>query len=66
MRNSGNVQGRIGRAARGRHRRTGIFQTLAGDQITRQWSALRNGLHDLFASAARQGQSLAIDGRNHR
>ena len=66
MRDRGQVQAGIGRAAGCRHHRGRIFQGFAGDEVARQRAAARQNFGDALARAFRQRAALGIDRGQHR
>ena len=59
--NGGDMQGHVGRATRRRHSRRGIFQALAGNEITRQRTTVFQNLHHAATGAASQCVPLAVN-----
>ena len=66
VRDRGDVQRRVGRAAGRSDGRRRVLQALARHQRARQWAAAREELHDRRTGFACNGTALGVDGRQRR
>ena len=66
IRNGGQMQPGIGRAAGCRHDRGCILQGFSGDEVARQRPAAREHFGDALTRTPRQREALGIDRRQHR